>query len=222
MRRIDGQHKRWGVVLNWDQRRFGLEEIHRCILLGFRPSLYPRTLSLLISVAVVLPISLVALIVSTALQMYGIAYEIPQLVYGTELMERPTWIFLGFASSIAGGIACTAARRQRNSLPRSQRISRLVLATTKGFARRGAFRKARWKGEFDVPSKVKNTEVDAHGSETTYDTDVIRLIDSLSSTERHSLRQELAKSRLAIRNDGVLIPREQAEMMHNIEEFLIL
>lgn len=191
-------------------------------MLGFRPSLYPRTLSLLISVAVVLPISLVALIVSTALQMYGIAYEIPQLVYGSELMERPTWIFLGFASSIAGGIACAAARRQRNSLPRSQRISRLVLATTMGFARRGAFRKARWKGELAVRPKVKNTEVDARGSKSTYDTDVTRLLDSLSRSERDLLRQQLAQSRLAIRNDGVLIPREQAEMMHNIEEFLVL
>ncbi len=70
--------------------------------------------------------------------------------------------------------------------------------------------------------KVKNSEVDAGGAEARYDTNVMRLLDSLSRTERDLLRQRLAESRLTIRHDGVLIAREQAAMMQKIEEFILL
>jgi len=157
-------------------------------VLGFDPALYPRSLKMLISLAAVLPLSLAALIASSTLQMYGIAYDIPQLVYGSELLERPTWILLGFASAIAGGIA---------------------------FA--GLLCKGLWASHLSArpTAKVKNTEI-------AYDTHVVGLLESLSKAERDLLRQALAESRLAIRHDGVLIAREQAEMMRNIEEFLIL
>ncbi len=71
-------------------------------------------------------------------------------------------------------------------------------------------------------SKVKNSEVDARSSEIRYDTNVKRLLDSLSRTERELLRQRLAESRLVIRQDGALIVCEQAEMMRKIEEFILI
>ncbi len=191
-------------------------------MLGSSPSLYPRSLRMLISLAAILPISLAALVASSALQMYGIAYDIPQLVSGTELTDWPAWILLGFASAIAGGIASTAAaRNRRKSLPHTQKITGLLLAQAKGLVKQGFLRKARWRGELAVRPKVKNTEVDAHGSEISYDTNILRWLDALSSTERDLLKQRLAESRLAIRHDGALIAREQAEMMQKIEGFLL-
>ena len=191
-------------------------------MLGFGPSPYPRSLRMLLSLAAILPISLAALIASSALQMYGIAYDIPQLVYGTELTEWPAWILLAFASAFAGGIASTAARRQRKRLPHSDKITSLLLVRARGFVKKGFFRKARCRGELVLRPKVKNSEVDVQGSEIRYDTNVMRLLDSLSRTERDLLRQHLAESRLAIRHDGALIAREEAEMMRKIEEFLLL
>ena len=179
---------------------------------------------MLLSLAAILPISLAALIASSALQMYGIAYDIPQLVYGTELTEWPAWILLALAlaSAFAGGIASTAARRQRKSLPRSQKKTSPLLARARGSVKQGFLRKARWRGELVPRPKVKNSEVDVQGSEIRYDTNVMRLLDSLSRNERDLLRQHLAESRLAIRHDGALIAREEAEMMRKIEEFLLL
>ncbi|MCY4073203.1 MAG: hypothetical protein OXG60_18075 [Chloroflexi bacterium] len=178
---------------------------------------------MLISLAAILPISLAALIAYSALQMYGIAYDIPQLVSGTEQTEWTTWILPGFALAIAGGIPSTAAaRNRRRSLPRSQKITSHVFARARRFVKQGFLRKARRRGELAARPKVKNSEVHAHGSEIRYDTNVMRWLDSLSRTERDLLRQLLAKSRLAIRHDGVLIAREQAEMMQKIEEFVLL
>lgn len=191
-------------------------------MLGFGPALYPRSLRMLISLAAILPISLAALIASSALQMYGITYDIPQLAYGTELAEQPAWILLGFASAIAGGIASAAARRRRKNLTRSDKITGLLLPRAIGLVKQGFLRKARWRGELALHSKVKNREVDACGSEIRYDTNVKRMLDSLSRTERELLRQRLAESRLVIRQDGALIACEQAEMMRKIEEFILI
>lgn len=177
---------------------------------------------MLILLAAVLPISLAALIVTSVLQLYGIAYDIPQLVYGSELAERPAWILLGLASAIAAGIVTTtAARNRRKSLPRSQKIASVLLVRARWFVKRGFLRKARWRGELVVRPNIKNTEIDAHGCEITNDTDVMRLLDSLSRTERDLLRQHLAESRLAIRHDGVLIAREQGEMKQEIGKFIL-
>lgn len=162
-------------------------------MLGFVPSLYPRSLRVLIALAAILPISLVCLIAASALQMIGVAYNIPQLVYGTELIARSSWILLGSAIAIAGGISVTSL------------ISKALGAS-----------------EWITRPKVKNSEVDARACEIASDTNVMPLLESLLRRERDLLRQRLAESRLVIRHDGALIAHEQAEMMRKIEEFILL
>ncbi len=159
-------------------------------MFGFVPSLYPRSLSVLIASAALLPISLAVLIAASALQMIGVAYNIPQLVYATELIAQSSWILLGSAIAIAGGISVASL------------ISKALGAS-----------------EWIIRPKVKNSEVDARACENAT---VMPLLGSLSRRERNLLGQRLAESRLAIRHDGVLIAREQADMMRKIEEFILL
>jgi len=46
------------------------------------------------------------------------------------------------------------------------------------------------------------------------------VLDDMSMHERERLAEKLAESRLAIREDGTLIPLEQAEKMYKIERFI--
>ena len=125
--------------------------------------------------------------------MIGVAYNIPQLVYGTELIAQSSGILLVSAIAIVVGISI---------------ISLLS--------------KALGASEWVFHPKVKNGAADAGACETVSDTHVMPLLESLSSRERDLLRRRLAESRLAIRHDGVLIAREQADMMRKIEEFILL
>ncbi len=122
--------------------------------------------------------------------MIGVAYNIPQLVYGTELIAQSSGILLVSAITIVGGISI---------------ISLLS--------------KALGASEWVFHPKVKNRAADAGACETV---SVMPLLESLSSRERDLLKRRLAESRLAIRHDGVLIAREQADMMRKIEEFILL
>lgn len=125
--------------------------------------------------------------------MIGVAYNIPQLVYGTEMIAQSSGILLGSAIAIAGGISVASL-----------------------------LSKALCTSEWVFHPKVKNSRADAGTCENATDTDVMPLLESLSRRERDLLRRRLAESRLAIRHDGVLIAREQADMMRKIEEFILL
>ena len=154
---------------------------------------YTLSLRILISIAVILPISLGLLIASSSLQLYGIAYGIPQLAFAINMMESAAWIALGFALGIGGGIG----------------IAGLLL-------------KAMWTREAAPRPKFKNSDSVANGGKTANSTRVERLLGSLSIAERDVLRQQLAESRLAIRHDGVLVPREQAVTMREKEDYILL
>lgn len=49
---------------------------------------------------------------------------------------------------------------------------------------------------------------------------VEEVLDDMSMQERELLAEKLAESRLAIREDGTLIPLEQAEKLYKIERFI--
>ena len=140
-----------------------------------------------------MPISLGLLIASSSLQLYGIAFGIPQLAFATNLMETAAWIALGFGLGTGGGIG----------------IAGLLL-------------KAIWTRAAAPRPKFKNSDSLANRAKTENSTRVERILGSWPTAERDLLRQQLAESRLAIRHDGVLVPREQAVMMRKIEDYVLL
>lgn len=103
---------------------------------------------------------------------------------------------------------------------RSLRRFSFYLARARRPGKKGCQGESLPRAELAVRPSVKNSEVDAHGCHLTCDTDASRWLDDLSGREKDLLKQCLAESRLAIRHDGVLIAREQADMMRKKEDFV--
>jgi len=152
---------------------------------------YPLLLKLLLGVGVLFLSSLGLLLLSIVLSMLSFVYGINNLFNLTILMEQIGMMMLG-SSVILGGI-----------------ISIIGLA----------IRPLLSSGELQAQQeKQKNENLTYDIRE--YGLTVEDVLHDMSMQERERLAEKLAESRLAIREDGTLIPLEQAEKLYKIERFI--
>ncbi len=152
---------------------------------------YPPFLKVLLGIGIVFLGSLGLLLVSLLLSMVGFAYGLPDVISATVIMEQISIGLLGLSVAIGGGVG--------------------VLGMMIG----GLSPKQSY-----VPEEAKLKNEDRLFDIRDYGLSVEDVLADMSMTERELLAEKLAESRLAIREDGVLISLEQAEQLQKIERFM--
>ena len=152
---------------------------------------YPPLLKMLLAVGVLFLGSLGILLLSIVLSMFGFVYEINHLPWITVAMGQVGMMALGLSVVLGGGVSIIGLAMRSLSLPMDLQAQR-----------------EKQKNE----SRVYDIR--------DYGLTVEDVLDDMSLAERELLATKLAESRLAIREDGTLIPLEQAEKMVKIERFI--
>ncbi len=151
---------------------------------------YPLFLKILLAFGALFLTSLGVLLASMIISMLGFAYGIANVANLVIFLEQAGIIMLGLSVMLGGGVSIMGLVFRSLSPTQAQHI--------------------------DV-EKAKNEnnlyDIREHGLS------VEDVLADMSMTERELLVEKLAESRLAIREDGVLIPLEQAEKLRRIERF---
>lgn len=152
---------------------------------------YPLFLKVLLGIGAAFLGALGLLLVSMLLSMLGFAYGLPDLIDATVVMEQIGIVLLGLSVAIGGGVGM---------------LGLLIGGLS--------------PSETHIPQqedKLKNEDrlfdIREHGLT------VEDVLADMMMTERELLAEKLAESRLAIREDGILIPLEQAEKLQKIERY---
>lgn len=152
---------------------------------------YPLFLKMLLAVGAMFLGSLGLMLLSMILSMLGFAYGLGDLVAATVMIEQVGILMLGL-SIILGGALSVAGMTVRSLTP--------TQATT----------------HQQEKAKNENRVYDIREDGLT----VEDVLGDMSMRERELLAGKLAESRLAIREDGTLIPLEQAEKLYKVERFI--
>ena len=148
-------------------------------------------LKLLLSVMKLFIGALILLFLSFVLNLLGYVYDYPQFLQTSAHIEMAASLLLVCSVTIGGGLGLLG-----------------VLANWLGIA---PFARAQ-------SEKMKNDE---QGSVSKHRRERVEvMLESLTGRERSVLRVKLARSRLAIRVDGTLIDRDQAENLRQIEQII--
>ena len=148
-------------------------------------------LKLLLSVMKLFIGALILLFLSFVLNLLGYVYDYPQFLQTSAHIEMAASLLLVCSVTIGGGLGLLG-----------------VLANWLGIA---PFARAQRE-------KVKHDE---QGSVSKHRRERVEvMLESLTGRERSVLRVKLARSRLAIRVDGTLIDRDQAENLRQIEQII--
>ena len=158
---------------------------------GYYRSKYPLFLKLLLGIGTVFLGSLGLLVLSQMLNMFGFAFGIQTILDIVPLMEQ-VGISLMFISVMLGGIVSSIGLITRSSM------------LSKEF------------GEHSGQQKNESQYYDIRDHGIT----VEDVLSDMTMREWELLAEKLAESRLSIREDGTLIPSEQAEKLNKIERFL--
>lgn len=152
---------------------------------------YPPLLKLLLAVGALFLSSLGILLLSIILSMLGFVYGMNNLLRLTVAMEQIGLLMLGLSILLGGGIS-------------------IIGLTMRSL----------------IPSMDSQAQHEKQKNESRvydirdYGLSVDDVLSELSMQERELLTEKLAESRLAIRDDGTLIPLEQAEKMVKIERYI--
>lgn len=152
---------------------------------------YPLFLKVLLGIGVMFLGSLGMLLLSMLLSMLGFAYGLQSVIDATVVMEQLGIVLLGLSVVVGGAVSMIGLSVSGLSPSQSHMPEQI--------------------------EKLKNEDrlfdIREHGLS------VEDVLADMSMTERELLAEKLAESRLAIREDGVLIPLEQAEKLQNIERY---
>jgi len=152
---------------------------------------YPLLLKLLLGVGVLFLSSLGLLLLSIVLSMMSFVYGIDNLFNLTVAMEQIGLLMLGVSILLGGGISIIGL----------------------------ALRPLLSSGDLQTQHEKQKNENQVYDIRD-YGLSVEDVLDDMSMQERERLAEKLAESRLAIREDGTLIPLEQAEKLYKIERFI--
>jgi hypothetical protein len=152
---------------------------------------YPLLLKVLLAVAALFLGSLIVLVLSIILSMVTYIYGLSNLLGITVAMEQIGLLILGLSIALGGGVSI---------------IGLTMRSISPSMDSQTQYEK----------QKNKNRAYDIRDDGLTVDD----VLDDLSMQERELLTEKLAKSRLAIRDDGTLIPLEQAETTVKVERFI--
>lgn len=151
---------------------------------------YPLFLKVLLSFGILFMTSLGMILLSMLMSMFGFAYQIPN-IGGVSLVLEQIGVVMLAASIVLGGSISLIGMTLQSISPK--------------------------QNSDESSEKQKNEssiyDIRDHGLS------VEDVLADMTMTERELLAENLARSRLAIREDGVLIPIEQAEKLQNIERF---
>jgi hypothetical protein len=152
---------------------------------------YPPLLKVLLAVGVLFLGALGILFLSIILSMVGFVYGINNILDITIIMEQMGLLMLGSSIILGGGISIIGL------------TLRSVLSS----------------GESNTQHEKQKNENRTYDIRD-YGLSVEDVLSGMSMQEREYLADKLRESRLAIRDDGTLIPLEQAEKMVKIERFI--
>lgn len=152
---------------------------------------YPLLLKLLFGVSVLFFGSLGILLLSLILSMLSFAYGLGDIVSATVVMEQMGIGLLGL-SILVGGAVSIMGLTMRSITPQVE------------------------SDNLEEKQKNENRLYDIREHGLT----VEDVLGDMTMQERELLAEKLAESRLAIREDGTLIPLEQAEKLQKIERFI--
>lgn len=153
---------------------------------------YPLFLKILLAISFTFFGALGLLLLSMILSMVGFAYGLPDVMSATVMMEQIGIVLLGLSVIVGGGVSML------------------------GLLIGGTSTSQTYVDEQQEKLKNENRLYDIREHGLT----VEDVLADMSMTERELLAEKLAESRLAIREDGVLIPLEQAEKLQKIERYM--
>jgi|GEM_PF-2476096 len=154
---------------------------------------YPLFLKILLGFGVLFMGALGLILGAMLLSMVGFAYGLPSMMDATVIMEQIGIALLGLSVVVGGGVSMLG----------------LLIG---GFSPSQSY-VPQQEGEAKLKNEDRLFDIREHGLS------VEDVLADMSMTERELLAEKLAESRLAIREDGVLIPLEQAEKLQNIERY---
>lgn len=152
---------------------------------------YPLLLKMLLAVGVLFLGSFGLLFLSIMLSMLGFMAGIGNMLVITGVMEQVGILMLGVSILLGGSISIMGL------------VMRPLLSS----------------GDAQVQREKQKNENRSYDIRD-YGLTVEDVLDDMSMLERERLAEKLAESRLAIRDDGTLIPLEQAEKLYKIERFI--
>ena len=152
---------------------------------------YPLFLKMLLAVGALFLTSLSILVLSMVLSMLGFVYGINNMFDFTIAIEQIGLLMLAVSIILGGGISIFGL------------TIRPLLSS----------------GDSQTQHEKQKNENHVYDIRD-YGLSVEDVLGELSMQERERLAEQLAESRLAIREDGTLIPLEQAEKMYKIERFI--
>lgn len=151
---------------------------------------YPLLLKMLLGIGVLFSSSLGLLLLSIILSMLGLVYGINMLNLIVS-MEQIGLLLLGVSILLGGGISIIGL------------VTRPLLSAD----------------DSQIQHEKQKNENHSYDIRD-YGLSVEDVLSDMSMQEREQLAEKLAESRLAIREDGTLIPLEQAEKLYKIERFI--
>lgn len=152
---------------------------------------YPLLLKVLLAIGALFLGSLIILVLSIILSMFTYVYGMSNLLGFIVAMEQIGLLMLVLSIALGGGVSI---------------IGLTMRSLTPAMDSQTQYEK----------QKNKNRAYDIRDEGLTVDD----VLSDLSMQERELLTEKLAESRLAIRDDGTLIPLEQAESMVKVERFI--